>query len=190
MLKNKYAQYILAPLLLIVWGTIFYKIYIAMSGNTGDFMPTNPSFQLLAEAKGEEESFELLLNYKDPFLGKKFAVAGNHQENNYSSRNYQASPMPPSNPTSNKAGSTKPNNGKQPDTKGSIAINDMPNVIYQGCQIFQEDTVALLKINKHFYANARKGEILEDVLIEAIFRDSLHIYFEGQRQTIKRQKKF
>lgn len=181
MLKNKYASYLLGALVILIWGTIFYKIYTAIKGEDDVELPM-PNFFASNSGVEAEEEYSLLLDYKDPFLGK--AGFGNGQSRrtrpsngNTSGRNIQAT-RPVNPPTK------KPANPVQKEP--SPVVEPLPEVIYQGYQILQADTVAILKINKQFIPNARKGEVRQAVRIEAIYRDSIQLSSNGRSWTVLR----
>lgn len=65
-MKNKKSLYILLPLVIIIWGSVFWKLFWGTQSNVLQQPKT-----IINEAKGIEmrkESFELSLNYDDPFL--------------------------------------------------------------------------------------------------------------------------
>lgn len=76
--KNKATVYILGALLLIIWGTIFYRIYEALQGDDDVLVP-----QTAAPAKKEvmddraiiTDTATLKLNYRDPFAPVRTAPA-------------------------------------------------------------------------------------------------------------------
>ena len=70
-MKNKKSLYILLPLVIIIWGTLFWKIFMGSQSNV-----SQPTKAIIKEVKDEEvrkERVVLSLNYEDPFL-KSFAV--------------------------------------------------------------------------------------------------------------------
>ncbi|GET22011.1 hypothetical protein [Prolixibacter denitrificans] len=88
MLKNKKLIYLLLPLVLLIWGLIFYRIYTNLHGKQ-----VNSSFRKQVtkeiDVSNNEEKPELSLNYPDPFLksvsGKTVEKqAGNQRSNSQS----------------------------------------------------------------------------------------------------------
>ncbi|GET34227.1 hypothetical protein PbJCM13498_30900 [Prolixibacter bellariivorans] len=67
MLKNKKLVYLLLPLVLLIWGLIFYRIYTNLHGKQ-----VNSSFRKQVtkeiDVSDNEEKPKLSLNYPDPFL--------------------------------------------------------------------------------------------------------------------------
>lgn len=66
MKNKKFTYYVLFPSVIIVWGLIVYKIVV----KDGDYTVTNepPGIQKKEQPKAEDEGYELLNNYPDPFL--------------------------------------------------------------------------------------------------------------------------
>jgi hypothetical protein len=175
MKNNKYAAYILGPILLMVWGLVFYKIYQAVySGEETFDVPKYDSLPVFEE-KQEENSYALLVDYKDPFLGKRF---------NYTS-NENTSARATSRNTNNRP---KTNIAAPKPVVKNIAQKPFPKVIYQGFQIMDADTVALVKINNRFYPIARKGNTFQGVRVNEIYKDSIQVQFENQQQTVLKKR--
>lgn len=80
MLKNKKLVYLLLPLVLVIWGLIFYRIYANLHGK-----PKSPSFskQITKEidVRDKEEIPQLSLNYPDPFLKNTSISSGEKKTN-------------------------------------------------------------------------------------------------------------
>jgi hypothetical protein len=176
MKDNKYAPYILGPILLMVWGLIFYKIYQAVYSGEENFDIPQYSTLPVFEEKQKDDTYVLLADYKDPFLGKRFNYASN--ENNRSRE--MASRNANSRPKTNSA-SSKP-------VVRTIASKPFPAFVYQGFQIMDADTVALVKINNRFYPVARKGNTIQGVEVKGIYKDSIQVQFENQQQTFLKKR--
>jgi hypothetical protein len=69
-MKNKKLTYILIPLVAVVWGLIFYKIYLQVNGSDKDVQP----FAVMAgnAVSVVPDTIHLKLNYRDPFLSYSF----------------------------------------------------------------------------------------------------------------------
>lgn len=171
MKDNKYAPYVLGPILLIVWGLVFYKLYQAVYGGEENFDVPRYSNLPIFEEKQEEKNYALLIDYKDPFLGKRFDYSAkeNLRPRTINSRNTNARP---------KTSQTPP----KAVIKNAIK-KPFPLFVYQGFQIMDADTVALIKINNQFYPIARKGEVFQGVQVKGIYKDSIQIQFDKQVQT-------
>jgi hypothetical protein len=181
MLKNKYASYLLGALVLFIWGTIFYKIYTSIKGVDDVELPM-PNFFASNNGALTEEEYSLLADYKDPFLGKAGFGYGLSTKTRPSNANPSGRNVPATRPVN-----PPPKKPVNPPLKEPVPIVEpLPEVIYQGYQILQADTVAILKINKQFIPNARKGEVRQAVRIEAIYRDSIQLSFKGLSWTVLR----
>lgn len=69
MLKNKKAIYILIPLNLFIWGYLGYSIYNGLSGEEEEEIPpVTTVVKTLLKADKDSVTYQLKLNYPDPFL--------------------------------------------------------------------------------------------------------------------------
>ena len=190
MKNNKYAPYILGPIVLVIWGTIFYKIYQAIYGEKDLAIPTITQ-TFTPKDSNNVSQYQLLLNYKDPFTGKvhtstpkSTASYQNKPSNNQntSKPNRQIITSPPNNnrrrrPTPQETTTTPP-----PKT----ASIPLPTIKYQGFQSIDGDTVALLRIDGRYFPNARLGEELRGCIINKITPDALYITFDSTRTVVRR----
>lgn len=74
MLKNKKALYVLLPLVLLIWGIIFYRVFSAIA--PAEPMPVE-SFQIgsVLQGAGSSDTFSIKNDYRDPFLAKPVSVS-------------------------------------------------------------------------------------------------------------------
>lgn len=175
MKDNKYAPYILAPILLIVWGLVFYKIYQAVYGEEEGF--AMPAFQNIPvfDAPQKDSSFALLLDYNDPFLGKKWKV--NHHPKTTNSVRTQP----------RKVSSPKTVVKTQPATTPTGApARPFPPIQYQAFQVMEGDTSVFLKIANRPYYNMHKGDQQSGITIEQIYKDSIRLFFDGRAKAFPR----
>jgi|GEM_PF-2364606 len=174
MKDNKYAPYILGPILLIVWGLVFYKIYQAVYGDGEAY--ALPVYQPITtfDKPQKDSGYVLLVNYKDPFLGKKWA-----QSNASTTRRIPStSPRP----------KPKPVVPVQVPTAVATPPKPFPSIQYQAFQAMQGDTTAFLKIADKAFYTLRKGDERKGVLIQQIFKDSIQLVFDGQAKTFLRKR--
>ena len=68
-MKNKKTAYFLIPLVLLVWGMIGWKVYAAMNNTAGGNMKEDNNEEVKPAEEKIPDTFELLVNYRDPFLG-------------------------------------------------------------------------------------------------------------------------
>ncbi len=66
--------YLLAGVVLLIWGLVVYRIFSAVNEEEASFMPSAPPLAS-SRPKGEtlSDTFELIADYRDPFLGKMSA---------------------------------------------------------------------------------------------------------------------
>lgn len=172
MKNNKFAPYILGPILLIVWGLVFYKIYQAVYGGETNFsMPTFAKIPVI-EGPIEESPYALLLDYNDPFLGKKIRGSSLDKATVRQIKNSNSSPPRP----------------VQKNKTISPPKLPFPTVIYQGFQVSELDTIASLKINNRFYPIAREGNRYQGVEIQHIYKDSIQLNYKNQNRTFIRKR--
>ena len=70
-MENKNVKYLLAFAVLAIWGLLGYRIYQKLNPGNDFFIPPP---QEIFTAVTQTDSFTLLVNYRDPFLGTKLRV--------------------------------------------------------------------------------------------------------------------
>jgi len=74
-MKNKKVTYILIPVVLVLWGSIIYKVYVYMYGDN----PVNTGFPDTGSRMGKQDvipdTFSIHPDYRDPFSVKTIAKA-------------------------------------------------------------------------------------------------------------------
>ncbi len=155
-MKNKKSIYILLPLVLVVWATILYKIFSNFNDNDE---PGLPNYHLQSKSKKKifvKDTFELLLNYPDPFLKKAPKTTSSSQSyNNIKKR-----------------------------LIGKHKIN-WPNIKYHG-RIKNSVTKAEkinIRINQKMYL-MKPYEKKADVKLLKIYNDSIIITYKNEIKTI------
>lgn len=71
-MKSKALTYILLAIVLVVWGVIFNKIFQANNNNV--VVPAINTNKVKADTLIPVKSYQLKLNYIEPFLGKSYSV--------------------------------------------------------------------------------------------------------------------
>lgn len=165
MKDNKYAPYVLGPMLLLVWGLVFYKIYQAVYGS--ETVYAIPNFEVLPvyETISQDSSYALLVDYVDPFLGR--TVDGQRRTPTIARQRSIGVPR--------LVQHTAP-------TPKAVPLVPFPEVVYQGYQVLEGDTIALLKVNGRFYPMARLGDVYQGVTVQVIYGDSIGLSFGGEQQ--------
>lgn len=172
MKDNKYAPYILGPLVLVVWGLIFYKIYQAVYGGESNYAVPNFGALPVYETAPQDSGYALLVDYVDPFLGKRVGGGAPPPARRVAPRASSASSSPMAQRTA-------------PAPKSPVAT-PFPAIVYQGYQVMEGDTIALLKVNGRFYPVARLGDVYQGVGIQAIYGDSIRLSFQEQEQVFSK----
>jgi len=71
MKNNKQSTYLLLVVVAIVWGLIFYRIFIGLRPSS-PAMPQKQNVMPTIYTEEKNTHFELFANYRDPFLGKVY----------------------------------------------------------------------------------------------------------------------
>jgi len=158
--KNRKLIYILLPLTLFIWGMIVYKI--VFDTNTQE---ENTSFVQNANRKKTAavppDTFELLLNYPDPFLKDE--------------RRKVTTP-------SNSPISAPP----KTDKKAEQTVN-WPKLKYEGSVRHVKEGVTLAIVNINGTSKFMKaGETVDNVKLIQIYNDSITVNFQTQKRTVKK----
>jgi hypothetical protein len=70
MKQNKKMVYVLIPAVILVWGMIIYKILKVTDGSSKAYKPAAVK-AIEGPANALDETYHLVLNYRDPFFGKQ-----------------------------------------------------------------------------------------------------------------------
>lgn len=151
------------PLVLLVWGLIIYKVYAMLNDpETPDTsVVVKPS---ITKAEIKIENYDLLLNYRDPFLNKQELRTLN----------------PKKIKSNSKSSITIDKIKKGPAVEWNIAYSGM---------VYNQNTrekIALISINNENFI-VKEGERREGFLIKTILEDSIKIQFNSDHRYIKRQ---
>ena len=160
-MKNKKLIYILLPLTAIIWGMIVYRIFFDTNAQEeSSLFVQNKSTQNRAVAP--PDTFELLLNYPDPFLKHERRVIPN---TDVSTTKKEAEPKP---------------------QKPAEVVN-WPAIKYGGLvrQVNQENELAIVTINGSSQL-MKTGETVNDIKLIKIYNDSIIVSFQTQKRTIKK----
>ena len=157
-MKKKKALYILVPVTLLVWGGILFKILSNFGGD--DPLPINTILNEDIQNMSVElsDSFELFLNYPDPFLGQ-----------------------------SNQSSNTENTAQSFADIKDGILKNPQkwPLIKYYG-HVKNTQTKSRrinLSINQKMYLLKTKDRVY-DLRLERIYRDSIIVSMKYETKTI------
>jgi hypothetical protein len=166
-MKNKKMTYILIPIVILVWGIVIFKIFNYTDDSNG--ANTSPVFSASNEVLSlEKDTFSIIAQYKDPFLGKN--------SNYYDSEFGDESESQPENSTQVKVPELKKEEPK-------VAVK-FPALVYGGLiyNAKTKKTIALLKINNREYL-VNKGDNIDNVEMVEIYNDSIKIKYSNQFKT-------
>ncbi len=156
-MKNKKLTYFLIPIAIIVWGGIILRI--VGFNNNDEITGQTPANEAIADTIViEKNNFELMANYRDPFLGK--FIKGINQS------------------TNKKPKSTK----KVVPKKIKKAPIVWPVIDYDGSIRSNEKVIAVMKIDSKKYL-LEKGEELNDMVVKEVFPDSVILVFKKETKT-------
>lgn len=169
-MKNKKLLYILLPLALIVWGVIIYKITESLKAPAENKLKASTLNIHKRNDVQVPDTFQLLLNYTDPFLSslaiqKKeiFSVSPSKHPVSYI-------PM-----------------HKAAPTKASVIQVEWPQVLYTGLieNRIKKARVAMLRIGEAEHLIS-EGQTYEGVTLMKIYGDSLKIMYKKEEKFINR----
>jgi hypothetical protein len=160
-MKNKKLVYILLPLVAVIWGVIFYKIYNQIA-NSDKNMATGMPLNIEKDADSLSDTFQLILNYRDPFLSYSFQ----HQ-----------------------MAKTYPNSLQRGFTKQATQNTEFqwPNFIYGGMIVNRQNkskTGLLIYNNQSLLV--KEGDINQGYKIIKLYNDSALIGYNKLRKTFNR----
>jgi len=170
--KNKKVQYLLAVLVVIIWGTIVVQFFNYSGGEPALAEGTYNYLPVAKASTNDALKFSLNLNYHDPFLA--------HKKNN-SKASY---------PSSTPAASTTK---KKTSSRIQQKINPQkfkkyPKVVYKGYSLNNDQITRVnLSINNKT-RSMKAGESHDGLLLKYTYRDSLLVSFMGKEQVISRNK--
>ena len=157
-MKNKKAAYLLLPIVILIWGYIGYRVI--------DYVEDDPISPVSHAVKVDPvihsevpDEFELLLNYRDPFLGDV------------------EKPM--------KKASLK--NDQNPKVQKPAIATEVPwpKIAYGGMIKSNNTGINLASINIGGSSHMlRGGEIADGVKVLFIYRDSVRVEFANSKKTI------
>lgn len=160
-LNKKKLNYILLPAVLLIWGGVIYTAIDGFSSNDDNFI-ANQSLPKVEMEEVTNDTFTLLVNYRDPFLRRIYSATN-------------ANNLP-----------------KQNVKKVKKKIENIPTVnwsfiAYQG-RIKNQETgkhVGMLSINGKDYL-INEGESIEEVKLVQLLEDSIKVSYQKKYAFIKK----
>lgn len=157
-MKNKKLIYLLLPLVILIWGTVFYKIFFSTApGEEWEEEAINPQKNSTA---APVDTFSIIAGYRDPFLGNTV----------YSENTIREIPKPKI----------------RPEPKIEQAV-PWPSIVYGGMIKNQQSTrqLALVKINgKENILKA--GEMIGTIELAKIYKDSIEVKMGMEKKVVKK----
>lgn len=157
-MKNKKTLYILLPLVAVIWGIIFYRIFSGVS-NKNDAPGLKQTFFNDTSVAVAADTFTLIADYRDPFLGR----------------------LPSSEkPQIRVASQPRPAPVPLPPTQ-------WPAISYSGLVKNQKSNklVALVNINNQGSLMA-PGQVLNEVTLLKVFKDSIEVQYRGEKKIVRK----
>lgn len=156
-MKNKKALYILIPLVVIVWGNFIYQMYTGLHSPDDIVMPQANEETYASDNSFQPDTFSLVNNYRDPFLGKTIREPG-----------------------------PRPNQSSVINRKSPI-VTLWPSIIYSGVIKNQKSKkeVAMVQINGQ--SNLMKvKDVVSEVQLLKIYKDSIEVKFGKEKRVIRK----
>lgn len=159
-MKNKKLLYLLVPLMMAVWGSVFYRIFNGSGG--GDTFVNDYMAPVMIPPMLQRDSFVLITKYKDPFLGRG----------------------PKSTQTQNPVSTTPP---KVKVVVPPKPVIPWPELSYGGLirNTNSGKSLALLTVNGQ-QKLAISGQEVAGITIEEMWSDSLMVTFGKEARTIRK----
>jgi len=170
-MRNKKLTYFLLPVVLLVWGIIFYRIFINRDKPKAPaFSPVNTMIEDTSDK--DKKGYELFANYADPFLKNSYIRP---VEKEAPVNVFQA-------PRRRTVDRQTPNRRRQvirqvkwPEVRYSGAISDS-----------SEQIIGLMEIDKK-KTLVDKGSNVKDIFVLDLFNDSIILIFDGDTATYNKQ---
>lgn len=158
-MKNKKVTYLLLVAVAVVWGLVIYQFFNRVGG--GDMYVVDNYVAMADNIKVEQDTFEIVANYRDPFLGTMKRA------------NYHA----PLN------GAAKPK--KKPEPKPEVSI-DWTFLSYTGKvanTVNDKSAYGILIYNDSYIMS--KGDEVQGVTLDAVYGDSVRVIYQNQKKVLK-----
>lgn len=160
-MKNKKNIYILLPIVLLVWGAVLYQ-FLSFSKSDKIATAGNPEFNFKPLKINPRKTFEIDVNYRDPFLGKMYA-ANNAPK-----------------PTGNRSKITKPAKPKETLV--------WPVIVYKGLISDTKDKTKIFMLiidNKNYYMKI--GDTDAGIFLKSGDKESVYVKYKGNLNLIMLQ---
>ncbi|MFW6222420.1 MAG: hypothetical protein ACOC3T_02285 [Bacteroidota bacterium] len=171
-MKNKKLQYILIPVVLVVWGLIIYRFLDFTRQDTPDETYTVSTLQTNQNNNHEQDTFSLYANYRDPFLKHVRYKGYNYTKANASNKKTE-----------------KKKEKKKPETNVELRREILENIrwpdikyggIVQNTQ--SGEKVGLIEVDKQEFL-IRKNDSTQKIFIKDLYKDSVIVIYKEKHKT-------
>lgn len=162
MAKDKKTIYIMLPVVLLVWAFVFYQLY-GYFFSEPHYLVNETSIKV-AYDKIKEDSFTIVADYRDPFLGGRAAAESNNSEG---SSNINTKPK------SNAA--TNHDNNLWPiiNYKGMIKNNN------------SNKRIGIIVINGSEHV-VNQGSVINEIVVENIEKNQIKVRYQKEHKIISK----
>jgi hypothetical protein len=150
------------PIVFLVWGIVFYQLYLYFF-STSTYV-TEKAEVVVNVDEIKKDTFSIVANYRDPFLGENIRLTQSKTTNNQSSQ-----------PKVQKNIAPKPIDTPWPtiEYKGMIKNNN------------SEKRVGIVGLNNKEYL-VKEGEVLNGVKFMVISKELIQVSFQKEQKTISK----
>ena len=157
-MKKKKTLYIMLPIVVTVWGFVFYQLFASFFSTPN--YATEKAEQIINIEEIKEDTFLIIADYRDPFLGKKVRL----KKTNYTSSNVKKS-------------SVKKSQVKTERSWPSITYNGMIK------NNNSDRRVGIVKVNGKEYL-VKEKDVVNEVAILSIGKNTVSVRFQKENKTI------
>jgi len=153
-------MYILVPLIIIIWGILFYRLYLLFFPSETLVITQGEIIIANTNTSFKKDTFNLIDNYRDPFLGKRETSVEKPEKLSLS---------------------VPVNIGKKTNSL------QWPSVSYTG-MVKKEKSIlplAFIHINGNEHL-VRQGDKIEGILLKKVYKDSIEVVFEKEKKVISK----
>lgn len=159
-MKNKKNIYILLPIVLLVWGAVLFQLFSFTKSD--EIITANNSELTIKPLKfNKRQTFNIDINYRDPFLGKMYTA--------------DTSPKPKG-------------NGSAPKVAKSKETLVWPIILYKGLISDTKDKNKIFMLiidNKNYYMKI--GDTENEVFLKSGDKESVYVKYKGNLNLIMLQ---
>ena len=154
-MKHKKITYLLLPLVAVIWGIIFYRIFSAVSPEP--ILPVGGSILTSKTINTSiPDTFSIIANYRDPFLGKVVQVKDSA------------------------SGKVKP-----PKTEKVVIPKQWPSLSYGGIIKNQKSGKQFVLVNINGEGNLMKtGDEVSGIQLLKVYKDSIEVSFQKEKKVV------